>query len=64
MLVEQEKQAAFGMTAPARSLNEVGNPLAAISTLVQLLNRRNVKTKYEEAVAGRRSTAPHPADIA
>jgi signal transduction histidine kinase len=37
--VQQEKHAAFGLLA-AGIAHEVGNPLAAISSLVQLLNRR------------------------
>lgn len=41
MLVQQEKQAAFGLLA-AGIAHEVGNPLTAISSLVQLLNRRDI----------------------
>ncbi|HLJ10018.1 MAG TPA: ATP-binding protein [Planctomycetaceae bacterium] len=39
LVVQQEKQAAFGLLA-AGIAHEVGNPLAAISSLVQMLNRR------------------------
>ncbi|WP_299470249.1 ATP-binding protein [uncultured Gimesia sp.] len=40
LLIQQEKQAAFGLLA-AGIAHEVGNPLAGISSLVQLLNRHN-----------------------
>lgn len=39
LIVQGEKQAAFGLLA-AGIAHEVGNPLAAISSLVQMLNRR------------------------
>ncbi|MGQ0633216.1 MAG: sensor histidine kinase [Planctomycetaceae bacterium] len=39
LVVQQEKQAAFGLLA-AGIAHEVGNPLAAISSLVQMLQRR------------------------
>ena len=47
MIVQQEKQAAFGLLA-AGIAHEVGNPLAAISSLVQLLNRRNIQPETRE----------------
>lgn len=39
LIVQQEKQAAFGLLA-AGIAHEVGNPLAAISSLVQMMNRK------------------------
>ncbi len=50
MIVQQEKQAAFGLLA-AGIAHEVGNPLAAISSLVQLLNRRNIDEHTRERLS-------------
>ncbi len=50
MIVQQEKQAAFGLLA-AGIAHEVGNPLAAISSLVQLLNRRNIESETREKLS-------------
>ncbi len=47
MLVQQEKQAAFGLLA-AGIAHEVGNPLAAISSLVQLLQRKSPDADTQE----------------
>lgn len=47
LVVQQEKQAAFGLLA-AGIAHEVGNPLAAISSLVQMMNRRPVDDYMHE----------------
>lgn len=50
MIVQQEKQAAFGLLA-AGIAHEVGNPLAAISSLVQLLKRRKLDDHTQERLS-------------
>lgn len=45
LLIQQEKQAAFGLLA-AGIAHEVGNPLASISSLVQMLNRHDAVDGY------------------
>jgi two-component system, NtrC family, sensor kinase len=47
MLVQQEKQAAFGLLA-AGIAHEVGNPLASISSIVQMLARKNADPHVKE----------------
>ncbi len=47
MLVQQEKQAAFGLLA-AGIAHEVGNPLASISSIIQMLSRKNTDEYVKE----------------
>ncbi|MDA1230585.1 MAG: ATP-binding protein [Planctomycetota bacterium] len=47
MLVQQEKQAAFGLLA-AGIAHEVGNPLASISSIIQMLSRKNTDLYVKE----------------
>ncbi|MEW4488752.1 ATP-binding protein [Thalassoglobus sp. JC818] len=47
ILVQQEKQAAFGLLA-AGIAHEVGNPLTAISSLVQMMNRQELDPESKD----------------
>ena len=47
LLLQREKQAAFGLLA-AGIAHEVGNPLTAISSLVQIMNRKDLDSKMQE----------------
>ncbi|MCA9046605.1 MAG: two-component sensor histidine kinase [Planctomycetaceae bacterium] len=50
LVVQQEKLAAFGLLA-AGIAHEVGNPLAAISSLVQVMNRKPLEDEMHEKLA-------------
>lgn len=50
LLVQQEKQAAFGLLA-AGIAHEVGNPLASISSIIQLLSRKNSDEYVKERLS-------------
>ena len=61
-MIQQEKMAAFGLLA-AGIAHEVGNPLAALSSLVQILKRRGPDPYTSgEARPGRPAVAPDRAD--
>ena len=61
-VIQQEKMAAFGLLA-AGIAHEVGNPLAALSSLVQMLKRRGPDPVHRrEARPGRPPVAADRAD--
>ena len=50
-VIHQEKMAAFGLLS-AGIAHEIGNPMAAISSLIQILRRRNDQDEYTKEKLG------------
>ena len=62
-MLHQEKMAAFGLLA-AGIAHEVGNPLTSISSLIQMLQRRDPDAYTKEKLSLVSGQLLHPDDVA